>query len=669
MAVSALDIYTSTTAVALPYYRQKLQDDNVARFEYMNNGQKKQVRTRLASTLTLLRIDAEHHMQRQRKVKLKACCEEIQKCCDALYALDKCKDNEPKDEMRLDAGREQPLAYLGLYAHLDLMNAKVDPNDPQQVNKMVAEAKEFAKLIQSLNDPMNDELDKTRQAISTLNDNRRLHWVAGTSMFQALFDFMWAEKSYRFENQSQLENGMNAAGWPMGFLSCFIYLYRLFGVELKEAIQQAVSKWRPVQTSLVSLPDEGAWARFKADVSGIRKYILLNDFFWGAVNTLCFFWLHGPMSSSGGFLGAVLTMVFLVMDVILTFARYIDQRNAYFHNLIELENKETNIQQDIRILEVTKKRRSPERSSSLDAQHEDLFDEERMIDNQLFHLKSTLQDLRQAKKQLTFDWKYQQYQLWTELGYTVSLVAAFGMMCAFFTTGLVGATTVGLAGAVVWFGMTLVTNMLNAAIDQAKIKATIEERQLEAGQLVNIFNNPEIKDRLTPPQKTDLRRDLYLQIKALVARNEYDEKNARVLRNKALFQSFLHALAPVVIFCSMVMLPLVLTGASILASAAVSLTVIAFYFALVYVAKRWMDTWTPSKHEPQFFPSFEKSNSLGTKYEAEFGRLEQMTGREGSNKLTLSHFEQPFALSMIPLSSSPEDDKNKLGWVNEPVNP
>lgn len=668
MAISAIDIYTSTSVLALPYYRQKLEDDNVARFKYMNDEQRQQVRSRLASTLALLRIDAENHMQRKRKVKLKSCCAEIQKCCDALYALD-----NPDDESRLDAGREQPLAYLGLYAHLDLMNPKVDPNDADQVKKMVAEAKEFAKLIQSLNDPMNDELDKTRQAIGVLNDNRRLHWVAGTSIFQALFDFMWAEKKYRFEYQSQLEATMSAAGWPMGFLSCFIYLYRLFAVELKEAIQQAVSKWRPVQTSQVSLPDQSAWSRFKEDVSGMRKYMLLNDFYWGALNTFCFVWLNGPMSSTTGFVGAVLTLVFLVVDVILTFARYIESRNAYLHNLIELEAKESRLKSEIKTLEIANRSVSTlSASSSLNSEPAVHSDEETRIQNQLLHLRSTLQDLGKAKKKIAFDWKYQQYQLWTELGYTVSLVAAFSMMCAFFTTGMVGATTIGLAGAAVWFGMTLVANMVNAAIDQAKINATMEDRRLDAGKLLGFFNRPESDTdskwiQLTPVQKTNYRRNLYLLIKELVARNEYDEKNARVLLNKALFQSFLHALAPAVVFCSMVMLPLVLTGLSVIASAAVSLTIISFYFALVYVAKRWMDTWSPNKHEHQFFPSFQDSNSLSKKYEEQFNRFENMAGKTGVNQLTLEHFEQPFALTRLPLSSSPNVDEMKSEWA--PVNP
>lgn len=648
MTVAALDIYSSTTAIALPYYRQRLADDNIARFKYMSEAQKKQVRTRLASTLVLLRIDAEQHMQRQRKEKLKGCCKEIQTCCDALFALDNLND-----EMLLDAGRDQPLGYMGLYAHLDLMNPKTDPSE---LKKMVAEAKAFAKLIQSLDDPMNDEIEKERQNIAMANDNRRLHWVAGTSMFQTFLKFLEKEKGFRFEHQGQLEGGMAAADWPMGFLGTFIYLYRLFWVELRDAYNQAKSKWQPVQTSLVSLPDEGAWQRFKADASGIRKYILLNDFFWGVVNLLGFTLLRGPDTNLAQ-IGAQLTLAFLVMDVVLTGLRFWELSKAFDHNLETLEKKITKTRHEIMTLK-----------SQLIAESV-TEEEQRKLNNQIHHLTFTLQDLGQVKKKLVFDWQYQKYQLCFELGYTVSLVAAFGMMTSFFVAGSVaGPFGLALAGAVVWFGMTLALQIATAGVEQAKIKASMAERKKEAERLIQIFDGL-ATDREWKTQseeaKTRYRRDLYLEIKALVARNEYDENYAHFLRKKAWFKGVLHALSPVVIFCSMVMLPLVLTGVGVIGGAAVSLTVIAFYFAVLYVANRWMDTWAPTKYEPQFFPSFEKSNVLALEYERQFKALEEKVRQSGPGQLVLSDFEQPVSSPTVVLRSSPDEDPTD--WAPEPV--
>jgi hypothetical protein len=644
MAVAKLEIYSYASIVPLSYYETELSKDNPFRFQYMTPEQRAFARVRLLNTLVAMRIDAQNHMERGRKLKLKQRAAELQKCCDLLYSLDYLDD-----PIRSNAGRDCPLGYLGLYAHLDLMKPKTDPNDPKQVENLVNDIQYFANQVKALDDPMNDDTDKTRQLLGQFNGLRLLHWVAGVSTAQAILDFVWNEQHYRSQYQNQFDSASTAFSTPMGFISVFLFYFRLFAVELKEAIQQARSKWEPVKSTGVRLPDEGAWTRFKADVFGMRKYIILNDILWGTANLLAFLWLRSTTdvavksifglkgNPALGFAGNLLMLAFLVMDVILTFARYMELKKQFNTDVLDLEKEAEGL--SVKIIDIENHLRV-----SLEV------DDQAALKNQLNYLKATKRQAEEAITQLKFNWRYQKYKLWAELGYTSSLVLSFGLMCIIMFTGVVfSGLLLGVIGAAAWFIMTLVYNGVNAAIEHSKIKATVSERRMHAEGLLEEFN--------TADSEYD-KQGLYVQIKELLAKNDHEKSQAAFLWKKVAVQSFAHALVPVILFCATVLMP---WGWGLL--------LLGVFAALLYAGKRILDSWEPKKNDMKFFPSFGADHPLHLAYEKQFDGLKAQ--QERGKTLTLMDFEDTVTPAIPRVTSSEADSVDdavygRLGYRNFP---
>ncbi|OGT48243.1 MAG: hypothetical protein A3F17_07790 [Gammaproteobacteria bacterium RIFCSPHIGHO2_12_FULL_41_15] len=626
MTHAQLDVYSNVKIFNqigdLAYFRKKLGDSNPGRYKYMSVEQKQAERTFLINAIFLLRMDAQEQMNRKRKAKLKACCDDIQACCDKLAQLDYIDD-----PLIVAAGREHPLGYLGLYAHLDSLH-QPDYSQQKQVQQMVAEARKFTELIKALNDPMEDRLNTQRKVIAFVNENRRNHWIAGVSTMSAFIEYMTAEFDYRFKYQADLDTCVKSLHWPMGFLSVFLYIYRLFFLELGEAIQQAVSNWNPVQTPLVALEDKGALPRFYSDVTGLRKYIILNDILWCAVNLLTFVYLVGPLSSTLGFAGAVFTIASLVVDIILTIARYIELRNEYHKKLEALDDQDLKLR--IKISEI-------ERVLAVHAL-QNQGEERAALENQLIYLKKTNEEIKAAKVQLSIDWKYQKYALWNEMAYTVSIMCAFGVMCGFFIVGIAGFLTMSLVGACVWFCLTIVFAGANAAIEGAKINASIDQRREAAEGLIAKFNKPGLDE--------NTKRQLYLNIKELLARNTHDVEYIRYLRKKTVIRTFMHLAFPIAIFSSLVFLPIVWAVPAIIAF-------VGLICLLNWQIKNWLEDIKPLKHDDKFFPNFDDTNKFGKKYADEFNELDAKAGA-----LTLDDFENPVV--KVPVIPKPDDGEPSL---------
>lgn len=613
----------------LSYFRGMLVDSNPARYKYMSIAQRNEERTRLINTMLLIRMEAEEHMQRARKAKLKNCCDELQSCCDKLAQL----DNIDKS-LELELGREKPLSYLGLYAHLDTIHESTDPEDPVQVKKMVQEAREFARIIKALEDPLKDRIGVLRQFIGVFNDNRRTHWTAGVSSMTAFLEYLRGE--YSFPYQSNLETGINSFSWSMGCLSAFIYFFRLFGVELHEAIIEARSDWHPVDSPLVSIKNKEALRRFFDDVTGMRKYILLNDILWGAVNLLTFVYLTGSMTTTLGFAGSCLTLAFLVVDVMLVSARFFELKRDYDKKKQILENKAQELQNELDIINAELRK----------LQIEAADDDRKKLENKRIYLENTIKEIKAARIKLEFDWKYQKYALWTELAATASLIGAYGLMCGCFVIGITGALTMGLVGAGLWFVLSIAYAGANIAIESAKITASIEQRKNIAEQLLIDFKKPDLTD--------DEKRNLYLNIKELLARNNYEKEYINFLRKKTVVRTLMHLAVPIVIFSSMVFLPIIWAIPAIM----VFVAIVCFINWRINI---WLENIQPLKNDSKFFPSVDTQDKISEKYEAQYREFIRST--EG---LTLETFEEaPIKLPIKIASNKPNRDYEGAGTFSD----
>lgn len=573
-----------TLTCSLPYFREQLAGTNPALFSYLQPDQRDQLRSRLFTTLALLRFEAQEHMQRKRIPKLTATCGEISTCLAYLGDLDPAAPPVLGSE-------QKPAKYLGLTAALSmnglrgmqdkptLLGEPADLTDDEaSVENFKAEAAEFVTLLNRLQGAnalgQQDTVDKIRQHIGTFNNIRREQWVWGSIMYGAVFDQLAADLIH-LPNESNLKQGMDSVSLTTGLISGFLYLYRLFFVELWDAVREARNKWKPLanhpqyihekNAPATRFKDKGeAWARFCDDLIN-RKFIILNDFLWGGVNTFCF--ILGLMKGSDAtFLINALTVVFLISDVILTVWRFIQQRKEYQDKLNAIKDK-------LKQMEAT--------------------ETEGLEEDAKNHLKHGIEDLQKAKKNLEREWPYQQYKLWADLTYTVGLVVAWSLTCAFFFGHIAGYLVMGIVGSVTLFVMTLAYNFINGVIEHNRIQASADARLAEARACQNTLKDELQKDS---QERSDiLIKYNYLQIKTLLAHSEHERALARFELKKAGLYGFLSALSPVVFFASFAFLQL-----------SFAILAVAVFLVVIYALRTLLAKVAPTRPPDfHFFPRLE----------------------------------------------------------------
>lgn len=612
---SVFNIYEYTSVGSLPYYRAQLAETNPVLFYYMSDRQKEEAQSRLLATLALLRVDAQEHMARGRRKKLNDTCNELSDCVSLLNQL-------AQAPLPAAAGH---LRYLGLNAALDLQRmSQASPTTEASaevcVENFITEATAFVSAIKNLEGAERvgdkDEINALRQDIGNFNDVRRMYWVWGCTMYAAFFE-EFARQAIHLPYEQQLKQGMDVFSPTMGTLSGFIYFFRFFAVELREAWNEVFSNSKsiPVENDRIyreyysiyapKLEEKTAWQRFMEDFSH-RKFILLNDILWASVNTFCF--AYGLAKGSGAaFTANALTLVFLVGDVILTLWRYLQFKDEHKIKVDAIGDKIGNNKAKIRELERELRDLHTILTQGEDRQNETLLRQDlEKLKNQISYLKGTNEHLQCSQKELDVKWTYQQYKLWNELGYTVGLVAGWGLTCAFFIGGIAGATIMGVVGSVFLFTLTLAFNAINGLIDYRELKASAKKREEEAHAHLIEFDTLLATVPRTDENVNQLRYH-YLQMKALTARSGYDRALARFELKQIPVNALISAMVPAVFFCSLVFLQL---GWAILA--------IATFLALVVAAQRLLKASKPTmpNDDPHFFPRFNRARE--NEYDREF---------------------------------------------------
>lgn len=616
-----LSFYEYTWADSLPYYRTKLAETNPAVFKYMDATTKEAVRGRLITTLALLRVEAQEHMERERRKKLKVTCEEILSCTKLLAQLD-----ESDETIYLLTHQDKPLRYLGLNAALDLQRLNqatlIDESEAQHsVQQLIQEANVFVSLIMQLEKAEQvkneDEIEALRQKINFFNEARWVTWGASSSLFSAFFD-EFSRETLHFSHEGQLKETMGDLAFPMGVLSGFTHFFRFFAVELRETIREARNQWQPLKGNKIyeeyssyapKLEEKTSAQRFLDDLSS-RKFALLNSFLWGSVNTFCFAYKL-VKGNSAAFAISALTLTVLIVDVALSLWRYLQLKNEYKSQEEainkKIEDNETKLHQLREDLQKTEKMYSIAKKSDEREEEYDLKKDRDALINQIQYLQGSNNDLKESISSLKAKWHYQQYKIWNGLAQDVGAAVVGGCTLAFLLGGFAGITIVGVVGAVALFALKLLFNAINATVDYLELTASSNRRRSEAENHAREFNALlEIEPR-TEETEQSLKYH-FLQMKTLLARSGQDKALARFELKKAPVNTFLSALVPAVLFCSLVFLQI---GWAIL--------VIAAFLALVVAAQKLIKSWKPPQpDEHHFFPKFgeEKESELGNEFKA-----------------------------------------------------
>lgn len=260
----------------------------------------------------------------------------------------------------------------------------------------------------------------------------RLYWIWASSLIYALLSLLSSD----LDNVKNVINIMDSLAFYTGALSWALYFARLSincFLVLKDSLQGPCLLENDINSTSWLMV---YYDRFISELDK-RKFELLNDLLWAPCNLLCYFWLNG--SGTMGDLGSLLTIVLLLFDLSASLCSYGEKLSLYDKELKSFDDN-LNLSADKKYL--------------------------------LIRLKN-------AKEDCERNWKYNQYQHYLNIGYSLGLVFSFALMTLpfvpltvplWFTTSFIGT---GLC-----FGLTVLRDAIEKAIEMQREDGFINYMQL-----------------------------------------------------------------------------------------------------------------------------------------------------------------------------------------------
>lgn len=263
----------------------------------------------------------------------------------------------------------------------------------------------------------------TKDIINPMNsfNNYRLYWVWTSALINSILSLLESD----FTNAKTALTIMDSISFYTGILSWALY-YARFSIHLSLLLKNTVKGfWLTENDKKSPWWNLSTHERFKIEWDK-RKFQLLNDSIWATGNLICYFWLTG--SGTFGHLGSVLTIALLAFDISVSIWNYFEKYDIYKEE-IKSFNKEIN-------------------SSS---------------DNYLLNI------LKDTKKQCEHNWKYEEYKLFNNIGYSIGLLAAFTLLSMPFI--YITAPTmliIALTGSLLCLSLTIIRDVIEKVIDNYK---------------------------------------------------------------------------------------------------------------------------------------------------------------------------------------------------------
>jgi hypothetical protein len=551
--------------IPLNFYLSLLNKTDPVLIYYMSEQQKKEALRQIQVTYVLLLAEDKYerdHQKEDRAVYYKAQLKKCQALIDAIEYHFICEQQQIKPAPEHGhISDEKPTSYLSLFAGYFFAH---------NMFKISSSG-----TIQSIE----EQLGSTNQT--------RLYWVRTSGFLKTMI--MRLPEEFFFADQA-----MQMIEYPdflSGTLSWGLYYFRFalnLGLLMKHTIK---GPWMSEEEKNES--DEYFQTQLQQ-----RKFDLLNDFFWGTANLLCFFLLYG--NGAAGSAGNILTLGLLIMDISLATWDLEEQRIQYNQQIFDYEiaieyiqkqtadlikehkGKEDHIQKKIMklhvLLELTKKTHEKqhiddyeETIKRIKRQETDLHQEQKTQEEQtqreLIELSMQLTALEQAKAQCAREWNYKKIILITNITYASGLMIAFALLTApFFPLPAATISAMTVSGAVLCFAFSVIADTVKGCVEIHKTQTSAKELKLEYQQKIAAF-----KGLVHIGADDQAKKLMFLEIKKLTLNTEYEEKMLAYQTLKLLHTVLIECMVPPLIFISLVLLPL---GPGILIlSAAIALAI------------------------------------------------------------------------------------------------
>ncbi len=530
------------------YYLSELLKTNPASFRFLKREQRDRLRNKLLYTFYLLYAQYQLDAAEGRRYTLKGdgghpallrlCVQRIQSLNSASF------------------GEETPFAQA--------LQTEIDEADKSlQLVGLTLIASWFKEKYDQF---MNNHTGSLIEWMSELN-GRRLYWAWGGGMLASILEALPDD----FFNKVQAMDSLDAPSPVTGNMSWILY-YTRFGINLLLLLKHTFC---PSSKAEEAIPQ---WERFKAQWDQ-RKFSMLNDLIWGFVNMLCFFWLKGK--GVLGYAGNVVTVALLLGDLLLTSWRFMEEQTKHNADML-LMDKDLQRLQD-KIFVINSQLTSDPNNQNLRAE--------------LAELEQQQESLNKLQAKARFEWQYKRDGLINDWIYGLGLLLAASVFCCFLfpPAALVPAVTMilGILGATSCFVLTVIWSAVNGDIALSKSKHAKDLARENCAKLLEKFNDE---------QDPNMKKQLYLEMKALMAETDYQQRVARFQQIKLLQSILVDALIPVVIFASLTFMPL-----------GIGLTVIAAALILAVITYALINRYEPKAAElPEFNENaYEKFTETG----------------------------------------------------------
>lgn len=500
LTIDALELFRQRQpiSVSLNFYSKKLERINNATFRYLNKPQKSVLHQELLFTfyllssqyqLTGLNLDGSD----SKRKKMRELGDQIKQCANLIKELRNAgKPLTPETMLAATIDdSEKHLRYLGLTAIA-----------PPIVEGTLMEIKTNAAYLNSL----------------------RGQW----SRTRGIFSSILRQLSDDFINKQQIQRKDTIPSVVTGYMSWILY-YTYFGIDLFLLLKHTIcGHWMNQEERDLPISTR---ERFQTQWEQ-RKFSLLYNLNWAIGFMVCFYWLTG--NGTAGYLGNVLTISFLLVDVCLTAWRFSEELNKHINDM-------KRHRQDINT--ITMKLNTTENIAEKET------------------LTLQLDSLSEAQKQCQFDWKYKRKLLMADLTYAAGLVITFNFLYCFLLPSAIVPSTVAIgmafAGSLLYFIQNLTYNIVSNNIDIIKSNETRTLVHTELQRLLYQFTL--LKRDTAKDTNGFLKKKLYLDMKQLLADSTYQKRLAHFQILKLVRAVLINTLAPSLLFVVYMFAPISLS--------------------------------------------------------------------------------------------------------------
>ncbi|CEK09289.1 hypothetical protein [Legionella hackeliae] len=558
-------------ASLLGYHSAQLYAMNPIMFQFLKPAQRAQVEKQLIFTLYLLAAQAHLDDAEDRTKNLQGSLDGINLCLKRLgelkgYTTKPIDKNEAQLKEAVD-NSEKYLKFLGLTIlapwlvsrMTEFFNLTVkEKNDAEKAAEVVNKENDTSTLAYQMGVDQKQltgvaDGKKTSLLVDWMSqiNGRRLYWVWGGGMLASALELLAFEGILPSDQIKQAQSNLSTPSPITGYMSWVLY-YTRFAVHLGLLLKHTIAgPWMSPEEAKIP-----AWERFKTQLVQ-RKFAIINDSVWATANLVCFFWLRG--GGALGHAGNILTALLLLMDLILSIVALIEESTKHNKEMEAFNKKEIELGEQratyAASIDTAEKTLAALRTSIPDYENNEVvnkkLEEIKLWQIQLAETEAELKQLQKIKKQSEMAWKYKKFGLINNTAYAAGLLFAFALFCCFFFPPAALAPALilvmGVAGAALCFTLTILYAAINGGLDIAKSKDSIKAARAECKDLMIQF---------AKESDPDIKKQLYLEMKALMAESEYQERLVRFQAVQLARAVFVDAFIPALVFASLVFMPL-----------------------------------------------------------------------------------------------------------------